>query len=93
MKLSKAEVEKICDRVIERFVSEGVVELKAKKADLFKKVTELFIDELMVEDRLNEEVRKIMEQYKKEIEKGKIDYQKMFEMIKKQLIKERGLIL
>lgn len=93
MKLNKEEVGIICKRIMDRFISEGVVEIKAKKADALKKMSELFIEELMVENRLNEKVLKIMEQYKKEIEKGKIDYQKMFEMIKKQLIKERGLIL
>lgn len=93
MKLNKEEVELICARIISRFISEGVLETKSSKADIQKKIEELFINELMVEERLNEEVRRIMEQYRHEIEKGKIDYQKMFEMIKKQLIKERGLIL
>lgn len=93
MKLKKEEVNEISKKILERFISEKAVELKGSREEVFKKIVELFVDELMVEDRLNEEVRTIMEKYKKEIEKGKVDYQKMFEMIKKQLIKERGLVL
>jgi hypothetical protein len=50
-------------------------------------------DELMVEDRLNAEIRDLMKQYESEIERGHVDYQKMFTMIKSKLVRERGLIL
>jgi hypothetical protein len=42
---------------------------------------------------LNEEVRDILEQHQEEINKGNIDYQKMFMMIKRKLAQERGLVL
>jgi len=50
-------------------------------------------EELMVEDRLNAEVRELMKNYETEIQRGGVDYQKMFTMIKNRLVKERGLIL
>jgi uncharacterized protein len=50
-------------------------------------------EELSVEDRLNTEVRTLMKQYDAEIERGGVDYQKMFTMIKTKLVRERGLIL
>lgn len=93
MKLSKQEVQEVSRNILERFISENLINFKSNKENVLKKIIELFTDELMVETRLNEEVRKIMEQYRKEIESGKVDGQKLFEMIKKQLIKERGLIL
>jgi hypothetical protein len=34
-----------------------------------------------------------MKTYEKEIEQGKVDYQKMFTMIKHKLVRERGIIL
>jgi len=34
-----------------------------------------------------------MKKYEAEIERGHVDYQKMFTMIKKQLVKEREIIL
>lgn len=93
MKLSRQEVANICQKIFERFVSENIINIKGKKEEILKKMNELFIEELMVEERLNEEVREIMKQYRREIDSGKVDAQKLFEMIKKQLIKDRGLIL
>jgi hypothetical protein len=50
-------------------------------------------EELGVEDRLNAEVRRLMEPYEDQIEQGHVDYQKMFTMIKQKLVRERGIIL
>ncbi len=93
MKLTKQEVADISQRILERLISENAIEIRGRREDVLKKIMESFTEELMVEDRLNEEVRKIMERYRREIESGKVDGQKLFEMIKKQLVKERGLIL
>ncbi len=93
MKLTKQEVVDISQRILNRLISENVIEIKGKSEDVLKKIIELFTDELMVEDRLNEEVRRIMEKHRREIESGKVDGQKLFEMIKRQLVRERGLIL
>ncbi len=93
MKLTKQEVADISQRILERLISENAIEIRGRREDVLKKIIESFTEELMVEDRLNEEVRKIMERYRREIESGKVDGQKLFEMIKKQLVKERGLIL
>ena len=50
-------------------------------------------EELAVEDKLNVEVRTLMKKYEAEIDRGQVDYQKMFLMVKKQLAKDRGIIL
>jgi len=93
MRLRKEEVGLLCKNIVEKFISGGVIELKTEREKVFKKMEEIFIDELMVEDRLDEEVSKILESHKKEVQSGKIDYQKMFNMIKRQIERERGLIL
>jgi uncharacterized protein len=50
-------------------------------------------DELSVEDRLNAEVRQLLKAYDTQIEQGQVDYQKMFQMVKQKLVRERGVIL
>ena len=57
------------------------------------KIEKIILDDLQVEDRLNAEVKEILKGYEREMEKGEVDYQKMFQMIKKQLVKERDLVL
>jgi hypothetical protein len=54
---------------------------------------QVMTDELSVEDRLNAEVRQLLKAYDKQIEQGQVDYQKMFQMVKQKLVRERGLIL
>lgn len=51
------------------------------------------IEELSVEDRLNAEVRNLLKAYEQDIEQGHVDYQRMFTMVKKKLVQERGIIL
>jgi len=56
-------------------------------------VDRAIIEELSVEDRLNAEVRQLLKAYEQEIERGHVDYQKMFTMVKSKLARERGIIL
>ena len=50
-------------------------------------------EELSVEDRLNAEVRQMLKAHEQEIERGNVDYHKMFTMLKQKLVRERGIIL
>ncbi len=56
---------------------------------LVSRIEGLILGELQSEDRLNEEVREIMKRYEQKIREGQADYQTLFRMIKKQLIRER----
>ncbi|MEW6110234.1 MAG: DUF507 family protein [Nitrospirota bacterium] len=56
-------------------------------------IEEIITEELMVEDRLNEEVRGLLKKHESDIERGRIDYRKLFEMTKQKLVKERNLVL
>jgi uncharacterized protein len=51
------------------------------------------MEELMVEDRINDEVRQILKKFEPEIEKGRLDYRKLFDMTKQKLVRERNVIL
>lgn len=93
MKLSKERIRHIAEAVTSRLQEEGCLDLLGEKKGLIESLDHAITDELMVEDRLNAEVRNLMKTYEAEIEKGQVDYQKMFSMIKNKLVRERGLIL
>jgi len=57
------------------------------------KTEEIITEELMVEDRLNEEVRELLKKHESDIERGRMDYRKLFELTKHKLVKERNLVL
>ena len=93
MKLPKERVSHLAEALTSRLQAEGYLELVGDKKAAVEALDRAMTDELMVEDRLNAEVRELMKAYEAEIEKGRVDYHKMFTMIKSKLAKDRGLIL
>jgi uncharacterized protein len=93
MRLSKERVRHIAETVVARLVQDGHVALGGAQKLLVEAVHQAVTDELMVEDRLNNEVRQLLKAYEHQIEAGQVDYQKMFTMIKQKLVRERGIIL
>ena len=55
--------------------------------------TGLIVEELMVEDRLNQEVRDVLSQHTSEMERSNVTYTEMFKMLKRKMAKEKGIIL
>ena len=57
------------------------------------RVTEGLTEELALEDRINEEVRVILDAYSEEMRKSGAQYAEMFKKVKKQLVRERKVVL
>lgn len=93
MRIPKSWVPYIANRIIENLLKKDMIEMTVSKEQLLKEAENLILDELMVEDRLNEEVRELLKKYEAEIERGKLDYRKLFEMTKQKLVKQRNLVL
>jgi hypothetical protein len=93
VKLSRERVAHLAESLVARLASEGHLDYVSSKQAVTQELERAITEELQVEDRLNAEVRQLMQAYETEIERGGVDYQKMFTMIKTKLVKERGLIL
>lgn len=93
MRIPKTWVPHIARRVVEKLVSEGFVQPNVSEEALGGAVEEMILDELMVEDRINEEVREILKQFESEIDKGRLDYRRLFDLTKQKIVRERNIIL
>ena len=93
MRVPKGWVTVLAREIIEELLRRKQIDLKVSRKEAHALIEELMLEELMVEDRLNAEVREILKQYDSEIEKGRLDYRRLFEMTKHKLIKERNIIL
>jgi hypothetical protein len=71
----------------------GCIELLEERDKVETILREIITEDLLVEDRLNEEVKSLLRAYNDEFTRGEADYQKMFTMVKRKLVQERGLIL
>jgi hypothetical protein len=93
MKLSENKVDSLTGQIVEMLQVRDDVELRADDHRLRALVRQAMLDELLVEDRLEEEVRRILQQYEREIRRGRLSYNTLFNRIKAQLVRERGLVL
>ena len=93
MRIPKGRVTVLAREIIEELLRRKQIDLKISGEQAVALIEEALLEELMVEDRLNAEVREILKQYDSEIEKGRLDYRRLFDMTKHKLIKERNIIL
>jgi len=93
MRLTKERIHQIAGNMAEHLFSREMLTSALSKSQIGEKIEQLMTDELMIEDQLNNEVRELLKAYESQIEKGQMDYQKMFQMIKRKLAQERGIIL
>jgi len=93
MKLSKERISFISKELVNKLIERKYVEPLIPKEQFVSRLEHIITDELMLEDKINQEVKELLKVYEKEIDKGDIDYSKMFNMIKNKLIKERGVVL
>jgi hypothetical protein len=93
MRIPKTWVPVLAKEVMEELLRKESVELNAPQEQVTNMIKELILEELMVEDRLNDEVREILKKFDSEIEQGRLDYRRLFDMTKHKLVKERDIIL
>lgn len=93
MRIPRTWVPLLAKKIIADLLSRELIELLAPPEKVIAETERLLVEDLMVEDKLNEEVREMLKKYASEIEKGRLDYRRMFELTKKKIIQEKGLVL
>jgi hypothetical protein len=92
MGLRREYVRILATKVAEDLVKQEMIEFPAS-LDLAHQLFEVMDAEINLEDRLNEEVRTMLNQYSNEMRQSGASYQEMFKLIKNKLVKERKLVL
>ena len=93
MRITKEFVETLSRRVIRSLLDKDLIIWEEAIDKLETIVAGIIIEDLMVEDRLNEEVKTLLESKTEEYERSMMDYGRVFQMVKSKLVRERGLIL
>ena len=55
-------------------------------------ISGIIVEDLMIEDYLNEEVKELLDSRTDEYDRSMMDYGRVFQMVKSKLARERGLI-
>ena len=80
--------EKISEGLVEREMIELPDDFSVKE-----KLFEALNTEVTIEERLNDEVRTVLNEYGNQMRDSGASYQEMFKLIKKKLVRERKIVL
>ena len=93
MRLKKELIERISKKMVRSLIDNNYIIWDERPEKLEAIIEEIITEDLMVEDRLNEEVKMLLESRTKDYERDMMDYGRVFQMVKSKLVRERGLIL
>jgi hypothetical protein len=93
MKLSEEKIEQLSAALVDKFAEVDGVLFQGGDAQLRHAAREIITDELMIEERLDAEIHKLLQAYKYEITMGRMSYDELFKKTRQRLIRERHLIL
>ena len=92
MRLSPDEIQYISRKIIKVLVAQERIEVDDENL-VIEGIARVIIDELQVEDRLNEEVREVLVQHSAQMDRSDITYSEMFKKVKRELAKQKGIVL
>ena len=93
MRVTKEFVEILSEKIVKSLMEKDLIIWEGAADKLETIISGIIIEDLMVEDRLNEEVKTLLESKTEEYERSMMDYGRVFQMVKSKLVRERGLIL
>ncbi len=93
MHITKERIHTIAFTTLQRLQTQKHVEVTGSSDLVVRALEHAITEELMVEDKLNNEVRELLKKFDAEFQSGKADYQKMFSMVKQKLVRERNIVL
>jgi hypothetical protein len=92
MGLRREYVRLLAGKVVEELRKQQMIEVP-DGLDLAEQVFQTMDAEITLEDRINEEVRTLLNQYQDQMRQNGASYQEMFKLIKNKLVRERKLVL
>jgi hypothetical protein len=92
MALRREYVRVLATKIVEDLIKQEMIEIP-EGFNLTEQLYEVLDAELSLEDRLNDEVRTVLNQYQDQMRQTGASYQEMFKLIKNKLVRERKLVL
>ena len=92
MGLRKEYVRLLSTKIVEGLIEQEMIDVP-EGLDLAEQLFQVMDAEINLEDRINEEVRLLLNQYQDQMRQSGASYQEMFKLIKNKLVRERKLVL
>ena len=92
MRLSPDEIQYVARKIVKVLTADRRIEVD-DEAQVVDGIARVIVEELQVEDRLNEEVREVLIQHSQQMDRSDITYSEMFKKVKRELAKQKGIVL
>ncbi|MGV7222587.1 MAG: DUF507 family protein [Nitrospinales bacterium] len=92
MRLKKELIEHISKKIVQSLIEKDLIIWDEGSPVLEERIAKIIIDDLLIEDLLNDEVKTLLDSRTKEYERDMMDYGRVFQLVKSRLARERGLI-
>ena len=92
MRLSPDEIEYLSRKIVKTLTGEGRLQVDDEPR-VIDGIMRAISEELRVEDQLNDEVREVLAQHMSQMERSDITYSEMFKKVKRELAKQKGIVL
>ncbi|HET9837766.1 MAG TPA: DUF507 family protein [Candidatus Angelobacter sp.] len=92
MLFSKEYVGYLARQLTQKLISAQFIEAE-NVAEVSEAVNTSLLEELQLEDRINDEVRLVLEQYQDEMQRAGASYQEMFKKVKNELVRKYKAVL
>jgi hypothetical protein len=92
MQFPREYVAYLAQQVTKRLTAAGLIQIE--QPDYVREVmSQVVLQELAVEDRINDEVREKLRQIEAEMKQAGASYEEMFKKVKHQIVRERKVVL
>ena len=92
MGLRREYVRLLSTKIVEDLINQEMIEVP-EGLDLAEQLFQVMDAEINLEDKINDEVRVLLNQYQDQMRQSGASYQEMFKLIKHKLVRERKLVL
>ena len=91
MKTQKQMVDFLAKTIVTELVKRRKVILKTEESKLIENIAEILLKDLHLEEEINSQVREILKEHSQKLNNANVDYNRMFNLIKKKIMEEKGL--
>ena len=91
MKTQKQMADFLAKTIVTELVKRRKVIVKTEESKLIESIAEILLKDLQIEEEINSQVREILKEHSQKLTNANVDYNKMFNMIKRKIMEEKGL--
>ncbi len=93
MKLKEPQIKKLSRLIYDALIAGDLLDILSSDKAVLEKIQSVLSNDAKLEEQIEAQAKKTMEQFKAQIESGEIEYQKMYNMVKKQIMKEKKFVV